>query len=107
MYLFKQPRWDSKPWRDGANGQPCIRCGCQDNTVVLAHYQGTGAMRLGKGRGKKLDDFIGADLCQRCHQYFDDYQSANDYERGWEFLLLCFLTIQRRLHQGGRIQSTR
>lgn len=83
-----------------ANGQPCIRCGSQDETVVLAHYSGPWQHKFGKGRGIKGDDIAGADLCSTCHSYFDEYKSGNTVERSDEFLACCLLTVIRRLQQG-------
>lgn len=86
--------------RAAANGQPCIRCYAQDGTICLAHYCGPRQHDYGKGRGIKGEDAAGADLCVRCHQYFDNYESGNTVERSEEFLHLCMLTVIRRFRQG-------
>lgn len=103
--LNKQNNWRNKKYRAGAKGQCCIRCGGQDETIVLAHYQGIGAIRLGKGRGIKPHDFAGADLCQECHNWFDSYEAENSDSRAMEFLLLCMLTIERRINDGYEIRQ--
>jgi len=100
MSLFKQPPVRLPKFVKAANGQSCVRCGKETGTTVGAHYQGVGSLRLGKGRGIKPHDFASADLCGECHSYFDGYESANDYERGWEFLMLCMETIARRFRDG-------
>lgn len=93
--------------RQHANGQSCVRCGICDGTVVLCHYSGPWQHRFGKGRGIKGDDVGGAELCDTCHRWFDEYKSIDPYadeatkhvqhlERSDEFLAMCVLTIIRR-----------
>jgi hypothetical protein len=93
--------------RQHANGQSCVRCGICDGTVVLCHYAGPWQHRFGKGRGLKGNDIAGAELCNTCHRFFDEYQSidanADDAEkhlqhteRSEEFLAMCLLTNIRR-----------
>jgi hypothetical protein len=100
MDLFKRPPIRLQKLTKAANGASCVRCGRDDGTVVAAHYQGIGSHRLGKGRGIKPHDYAAADLCGECHQYFDSYESGNDYERAWEFLMLCMETMERRFRDG-------
>ena len=100
MQLDKRKPVRSRKLLDAAENARCIRCGCQDGTVVAAHYQGFGSNRLGKGRGQKPDDTATAELCRNCHEYFDSYESGNDEERAAEFLLLVLETINRRWHRG-------
>lgn len=50
-----------------ARGMPCMMCGFQSETVVLAHYSGIRQHMFGKGRGIKGDDNYGAPLCAPCH----------------------------------------
>jgi hypothetical protein len=97
--FFKQPIFRSRNLLDAANGQPCIKCGAI-GTTVAAHYQGKESSRLGKGFGIKPSDAATAELCQRCHAFFDGYETDNDYMRSQEFLMLVLLTIERRLHDG-------
>lgn len=63
----------------------------------MAHYSGPWQHRFGKGRGIKGDDIAAAELCMRCHKYFDEYESGNTIERSEEFLALCLLTNIRRM----------
>lgn len=90
----------NKKMLTAAKDRDCIRCGAKDGTVVRAHYCGLGQQRLGKGRGIKPHDFASACLCRTCHEQFDGYAQPNDYERAWEFLLLCLLEIERDFEQG-------
>lgn len=83
--------------RKHANGQSCIRCGRNDRTTVLAHYSGPWQHRFGKGRSIKGHDIAAAELCARCHKYFDEYESGNTIERSDEFLAMCLLTNIRRV----------
>jgi hypothetical protein len=90
--------------RDAANGQACVRCGKQDDTVVLCHYSGPYQHKFGKGTGIKGHDAAAADLCSQCHQFFDEYRSEVSeqwrLERSEEFLAACLLTVIRRIQQG-------
>jgi hypothetical protein len=57
----------------------------------------------GKGTGIKGHDAIGADLCDCCHKYFDQYESyatKHSVERSEEFLHLCAMTVIRRIERG-------
>lgn len=89
-----------------AKGQSCIRCGVSDDTTVLCHYSGVWQHRFGKGTGIKGHDIAGADLCVRCHKFFDEYESQVGASEGWkiarseEFLAACLLTVIRRIQQG-------
>lgn len=83
-----------------ANGQYCVRCYANDETVVSCHYSGLRQLDYGKGKGRKGNDLIAADLCKRCHDYFDLYETPNDWVRSEEFLHYCVLTILRRWDQG-------
>jgi len=89
-----------------ARGQSCVRCGTQDDTVVLAHYSGPWQHRFGKGMRIKGADIAGADLCSTCHKFFDEYESQTGVSEGWkvarseEFLAACLLTVIRRIQQG-------
>lgn len=98
--MFRQPRIESRKYLDAAEGQPCIRCGRQDDTVVAAHYCGLYSHRLGKGGGKKAHDHCTAHLCGRCHSYFDNYVDGNTEGRALEFLLLILETQTRCIGQG-------
>ena len=66
MLIEKYKPVRSRKLLDAAENERCIRCGCQDGTVVAAHYQGFGSNRLGKGRGQKPDDTATAELCSWC-----------------------------------------
>lgn len=100
-------RVSSKPMRDGAKGQMCVRCGCRSATTVGAHYQGLRAFWYGKGKGLKPTDLAIADLCDTCHQYFDGYANKRhklDYDEkislSEEFMHCILLTLHRRVEQG-------
>lgn len=93
----------AKKYTAAAKGQRCVRCGGVD-TVCLAHYTGQRQFHYGKGRGIKGHDLIGADLCNICHEYFDQFKwkeaGLTADQASEEFLHLCFLTVVRRYHQG-------
>lgn len=82
--------------RKQACGKSCVRCNAQDDTVVLCHYSGPWQHRFGKGRGIKGHDIAAAELCMRCHKYFDEYEEGSTVERSDEFLAMCLLTNIRR-----------
>ena len=64
--------------------------------MVLCHYSGPWQHRFGKGRGIKGNDLAAAELCARCHKWFDEYEAGNTVERSEEFLAMCLLTNMRR-----------
>lgn len=96
----KNPRIELPKLLKASGGRSCIKCGCQDGTVVRAHYSGIGAARLGKGRGLKPHDHVSADLCGRCHAEMDNYADGNTVERGFDFLMLCMETLARDFREG-------
>jgi hypothetical protein len=95
----------NKPYRNkkilqASRNRTCIRCGNDNGTIVRAHYQGIGSERVGKGWSQKPHDFVSADLCSSCHREFDEYVKPNDYDRAFEFLILCFETLARDFREG-------
>jgi hypothetical protein len=80
--------------RETAHDQPCVRCGVNDGTTVLAHYFGPRRGSYGGGMGVKGSDAVAAILCQKCHYHMDTL--ARDKERKWELseemLHCCALT---------------
>jgi len=88
--------------RAAAQGQRCVRCGRNDETVVLCHYTGARRLAFGGGLGIKVKDLAGAHMCSRCHSEMDTL--SRDKERKWEhseeFLYLCMLTVLRLAEQG-------
>ena len=42
----------SKKMLEGAKGQACVNCGCRDETVVAAHYQGIRSYEFGKASAR-------------------------------------------------------
>lgn len=88
--------------RAAAQGQRCIRCNRDDETVVLCHYTGARRLSYGGGFGIKVRDIVGAHMCSRCHLQMD--QLSRDKNHKWEhseeFLHLCMLTILRLAEQG-------
>lgn len=87
-------------FRKMAEGQSCIRCGADDGTIVLCHYSGVWQHKFGKGMRIKGSDLAAAELCAKCHRYFDEYHSGrSEYAlavRSEDFLAMCLLTIIRR-----------
>lgn len=109
MFLKREP-YRNKKWLAGAEGQCCVNCGAQDDTVVAAHYQGFRALSVGKGKSQKPDDYMVADLCARCHLKFDSYETSDletktlrQIDHSEQFLFLVAMTIRRRLEQGFRL----
>lgn len=93
----------SKKLRDHAKGQSCVHCGSNDGTVVLCHYTGLRQHQYGKGRGLKCDDFMGAELCMRCHLGFDEISHSptrKSAEASEEFLHCIALTWRRWIDDG-------
>lgn len=92
--------------REAARGQSCVRCGADDNTIVLCHYSGPWQHKFGKGMRIKGADIVGADLCAKCHKFFDEYETHSGVSEQWrverseEFLAACMLTVIRRIQQG-------
>jgi uncharacterized Fe-S cluster-containing radical SAM superfamily protein len=84
--------------RTAARDKPCVRCGRNDGTVVLAHYFGPRRHSYGGGMGHKGHDAVGAHLCGECHSYMDtaSRDKARKWEHSEEMLHYCALTwIQR------------
>jgi len=100
MMIEKNKPYRNKKLLNASRGRSCTKCGADDGTIVRAHYQGIGSYRLGKGKGQKPHDFASADLCMVCHSEFDQYETGNNTDRGWEFLLLCMETLARDFRQG-------
>lgn len=97
----------SKKMRRGAEGQRCTYCGCQDGTIVGAHYQGFRSHQFGKGTGTKPHDLCIADLCFRCHTKFDmsEISTLTDpilrrIDESEQFMFCVLMTIIRRAKQG-------
>jgi hypothetical protein len=92
--------WHSRPYLNGARGQPCVRCGANDGTVVSAHYTGLRQHLYGKGRGIKGSDVLVADLCRVCHEHFDQPQERKSIEASEAFLHCIAMTLIRRAEAG-------
>ncbi len=90
------PRYVSARLRRAAEGQSCVRCGAQDDTVCLSHLPGweTG---VGAGVAQKTHDWCGADLCKDCHDYVDGPEGRKDHAT--RMRVLC-RTLERRFEQG-------
>lgn len=88
--------------RQAARDEACVRCGNQDGTTVLAHYQGDMAHKLGKGMGRKTDDLCGAWLCSRCHDLLDGRIPSchSMQDRSIELAVYCLKTITIRYERG-------
>lgn len=71
--MFRQPRIESKPYRDGARGQVCTgqipgACNGDPATVVLCHFPFIDGEA---GMGSKTHDVCAGDLCSGCHDAID------------------------------------
>lgn len=93
--------FESQQLRDASEGQLCVRCGKTEG-VVGAHYTGCRRLAYGGGLGKKVHDFLTADLCPVCHQYMDTLSRDKDraFLHSEEFLHFIVLTLERRFVQG-------
>ena len=98
--MQKQPNWRSKKYTDAAANQVCVRCGRYDGTIVACHYTGFRQMTYGKGFAEKCSDIATADLCSKCHTYFDEPTEYKSVDRSEEFLHCILLTLIRRLAEG-------
>ena len=85
-----------------AEGQTCVRCHRNQESVVLCHYTGARRLAYGGGFGIKVLDLVGAHLCGVCHNEMDclSRDKARKWEHSEEFLHLCMLTILRLAEQG-------
>ena len=83
--------------RQAAKDEPCMRCGRNDGTTVLAHYNGFYNHYFGNGMGKKSHDLAGAHLCHNCHTLFDQHKIEHREE---EFLSLCLRTVIKLYEKG-------
>ncbi|ODN41215.1 hypothetical protein [Piscirickettsia litoralis] len=100
----------SKELREASRGRPCIRCGNNDGSTVYAHYTGLRQQAFGKGTATKCHDIHGADLCMRCHNYFDQYQGCNGSQESKvslseEFLYCVSKTQERNINEGVLVVS--
>ena len=88
--------------RKAANGETCVRCGAEDGTIVLAHYQGDMAHVLGKGLAVKSHDLAGAWLCNRCHNTLDGREPSlfEPLERSLELAIYSLKTLIIRIERG-------
>lgn len=68
---------------DLAEGQRCVMCGADDNTIVAAH---SNLSEHGKGMGIKAHDSMHAWLCHRCHAEYDQGNKMSKAEKR-EFIL--------------------
>lgn len=76
----------------------CLRCGAYG--CEPCHFSGQFSDRVGKGAAQKASDLVAADLCRKCHVYFDTYQAGNGDARAAEFLTLCWQTFLRNVALG-------
>ena len=92
---------------DLAEGQRCVRCGKQDNTIVACHYHGKYADLFGKGLSEKISDDLTAHLCHSCHDKFDSKTLAaggwlSEDEKALEFMI-CIKRTERVLRHQGKL----
>lgn len=88
---------------EAAKGEDCVRCGTNDGTVVLAHYQGPMAHKLGKGFGIKAHDLAGAWLCRECHDLLDRRTFSRWMTKedcGLDLAIHCLKTVIIRYERG-------
>ena len=91
--------------RKAAEGRACVRCGRENGTTVLAHYQGPLSSILGKAKGLKPHDLAAAWLCFDCHRLMDRGEGAakalyTRAELAHEFAILCLKTVIIRYEEG-------
>jgi hypothetical protein len=68
----------SEALRRSAEGQPCVRCGVEDGTTVLAH---SNESNHGKGMSIKAHDLLSLFLCSSCHAWFDQGKASREEKR--------------------------
>lgn len=93
-------RYISKRLRRAAKGQPCVRCGAQDETVVLAHLPGA-YYGAASGTSQKTHDWLGAHLCGECHGYVDSAEGRKDTQTR----MFCLVKTLERLFESGVLRS--
>ena len=78
-----------------------MRCGNR-SLVCLAHYTGVRRLDYSGGFGIKVNDLVGAHLCQSCHAWMDtkSRDKALRWEHSEEFQHLVLLTLIRLWNQG-------
>lgn len=88
--------------RAKAEGQRCVRCNRDAESVVLCHYTGARRLSYGGGFGIKVKDLAAAHLCAECHKQMDVLSRSKEHkwEHSEEFLHLCMLTVLRLAEQG-------
>lgn len=61
--------------------------------MLSCHYSGPWQHRFGKGRSIKGADIAAAEMCHKCHVYFDEYvgieTELDRVQRSDEFLAMC------------------
>jgi hypothetical protein len=99
--------FESQKLRDAPNGKPCVRCNARRDTTVGAHYTGMRRDSYGGGMSQKVWDFVMADFCDMCHEYFDrvSREKAKAIEHSEEFQHYVILTIARRIDEGVLVVS--
>jgi len=99
MNLQKHNPLISKALRDAARGKECKRCQ-RPVSSVGCHYVGPRQHEYGKGARIKGHDFCVAQLCDKCHKYFDLDTQHKDYLKSEEFLHYIMLTFIERYEEG-------
>lgn len=98
--LVKTKPYRSKKLLAAAAGRSCIRCGCDDGTVISAHYTGFRQHSYGKGAGIKCSDLACAWFCATCHAHFDQPQEYKSVDLSEEFLHCIVLTLIKAAEDG-------
>ena len=68
----------NRSFLDLARDMPCMKCGAQDGTVVMAH---SNQQEHGKGMGIKAHDCFTAALCHKCHEQIDSGKAPREAKR--------------------------
>ncbi len=87
----------SKKLKDIARHQPCVMCGADDGTIVLAHAN---LLEFGKGKGIKASDIMGGWLCWNCHSEYDQGNKMTKEEKRDFILTAICRTINELARQG-------
>ena len=88
---------------DLAEGQRCVMCGADDNTVVAAH---SNLGEHGKGMGLKAHDGMHAWLCYSCHAEYDQGNKMNRVERR-DYILTAICKTYQEMWIKGMIGVTK
>ncbi len=82
----------SKKLRESARDKPCVMCGVEDGTTVLAH---SNLMEHGKCMSSKSSDLMAMWLCFLCHSELDQgNKMSKEEKRDFTLTAICRTIMQ-------------